>query len=274
MTTFSQRMGIKPISEVVQLESMDEELRNGLWNALDRILFKTSHFDESRFTENLWWHFFKKPVDSRPIEHNGFGVTYQKVWQEIRGHFFGCEWNEVYDFVEFTLRCYPGDLGLSKGIERTLARENSGYRVISGQFVPISDVEEVAEVTAAIEAGYTPVREHLRTSLSLLTDRKNPDYRNSIKEAISAVESMAKIVSGKDKATLEDALKVLEKDGALHPALKSSFSKMYAYTNDANGIRHALSESHDLTQADARYFLIVCSALTNLLKVKAAKSCS
>ena len=43
--------------------------------------------------------------------------------------------------------------------------------------------------------------------------------------------------------TLGPALDSLEKAGVLnHRALKEAFSKLYGYTNDENGIRHALLE--------------------------------
>lgn len=60
----------------------------------------------------------------------------------------------------------------------------------------------------------------------LLADRKSPDYRNSIKESISAVEAICKLITGSQKATLEDALRQLEtKLGSVHPALKDAFRK-------------------------------------------------
>ena len=34
MTSFSQRKGLKPIKNIVQVDSMDADLRNGLWNVL------------------------------------------------------------------------------------------------------------------------------------------------------------------------------------------------------------------------------------------------
>ena len=269
MATFSQRMGLKPINDLVQLGGMNDDLRNGLWNSLDRDLFVKERFNDSDFTEVLWRYHFKRPVDSRPISNTGFGSSYARVWEQIRKHFFECGWNEVYDFVEFVLRCYPRDREIRESIKSTLTKENSGYRLIDGHFSPISDEEEVREVVSAIEGAHAPVKEHLRTALSLLTDRRNPDYRNSIKESISGVEAMAQIVTGDLKATLGDALKILERNEKLHPALKEAFSKMYGYTSDAQGIRHALMVESNLSQADARYFLIVCSAFINLLKVQA-----
>ena len=47
--------------------------------------------------------------------------------------------------------------------------------------------------------------------------------------------------------TLGPALKSIESRGALNPALKIAFDKLYGYTSGAQGIRYAL-----LDQADAR----------------------
>lgn len=50
------------------------------------------------------------------------------------------------------------------------------------------------------------VKTHLRRALELLSDRENPDYRNSIKEPISAVESLSKVIAEKSNASLSKAL--------------------------------------------------------------------
>ena len=100
-----------------------------------------------------------------------------------------------------------------------------------------------------------------------MSDRANPNFRNSIKESISAVESLAKHVAGESAATLGAVLKSLERDQKLHPALKSAFSSLYGYTNDAQGIRHALMDDPNLNKADARFMLVCCSAFTNYVIV-------
>ena len=35
MKTFSERKGLTPVSEIIQTNSMNEALRNSLWNVLD-----------------------------------------------------------------------------------------------------------------------------------------------------------------------------------------------------------------------------------------------
>jgi len=118
------------------------------------------------------------------------------------------------------------------------------------------------------DKNFPAVSSHLKRSLALMSDKENPDYRNSIKESISAVESLAKAMTGKPKGTLADALKVLEVSHNLHPALKNSFLILYGYTSDEGGIRHAMLTEPDITVADAKFFLLSCTSLINYLKSK------
>ena len=66
MTSFSQRKGIKPIKSIIQIDSMDDDLRNSLWNALQVFYWAG---DPYRVAEQpwlelllhfLWTDFFKK----------------------------------------------------------------------------------------------------------------------------------------------------------------------------------------------------------------------
>ena len=57
---------------------------------------------------------------------------------------------------------------------------------------------------------FVGVSKHLKRALELYTDREAPDYRNSIKESISAVESMVRTITSEPKASLSKALKVID----------------------------------------------------------------
>lgn len=275
---FSQRIGIMPIEKAIQIGSIDEDLRNSLWSLLTVFYWDT--FSKSKYDmgyrvdyisgsnldglfKALWLHYFKKPIDTIPTlyydDSNGLGV--------LRSFFFKARWYEIFDFVEF-VSIYGPKENQKKFIgacNNFLERENSGYRFVDGKIIEISSSDEVSEIEKAIESStpYYGVKQHLSNAITLLSDKENPDYRNSIKESISAVESLCKTVSEDKKATLGAALKILEKKGVMHPALKSAFSSLYGYSNDAEGIRHALMEESNLTSADARFMLISCSAFTN-----------
>lgn len=274
---FSQRIGIAPASKLAQRESIDDELRSSLWSLLSLFYWDTYEppsseiYGRSDYVDGsnlhmlmvqLWLHFFKQPTD-----------TIDKWWKDcygrIRKYFFSAEWYEVYDFIEFIVQHGP-KAQKAKFIEVAnthLERENSAYRFVDDQICEITSAQEIAEVEAALSATdrFKGVNTHLQSALSLLSDRKSPDYRNSIKESISAVESLAKTLASDESSTLGAILKELERSKKLHPALKNAFSSLYGYTSDAQGIRHALLDEVTLTKADARFMLVCCSAFINFV---------
>jgi hypothetical protein len=125
-----------------------------------------------------------------------------------------------------------------------LERESSGYRFVAGQLAPITNSSEVAAIRDAIASaaqhGMRGAETHIAASVKLLGMKPKPDYRNAVKEAILAVESVAKQIAKREKATLDSALKALSAKSAAHPALQAGFSAIYGYTSDADGIRHGI----------------------------------
>lgn len=251
---FSERMGIKPLPEALKPDAMPDALRSSLWNAFHDWRQRQT---EDRLLQGIWREFWKRPIDTIPT--SGYmGVSYVPAWREVRDFFFGTDWHGVYDFLDFLIGAtYQGDQ-LGRAVNHVLAEELAAYRIVNRQIVPVTSRQEVQALEEALSGKdkFAPVSEHLATALAHLSDRQNPDYRNSIKESISAVEAMAKIISGKDKAELGDALVALEKTGKLHGALRRGYAALYGYTSDANGIRHALMEEQNLSADEAKYFLM------------------
>ena len=136
--------------------------------------------------------------------------------------------------------------------------------------MPITGKEEVIEINEALSIMFDNVNKHLEKALIFLSNRDAPDYENSIKESISAVEAMCSNILGKH-GTLGDTLKKIEKEKviSIHPALKEAFLKLYGYAGDASsGIRHAAKlGGTDSTFQEARYMLVVCAAFINYLKM-------
>lgn len=57
----------------------------------------------------------------------------------------------------------------------------------------------------------------------------------------------------------------------MHEALKEAFKKLYGYTSDAEGIRHALLNDPTLDFEDAKFMLVACSGFVNLLRARSGK---
>ncbi len=283
MKTFSERRGLKPLRTQLQLESMDESLRNNLWDALCLYYWNDvfqigvsswlSHNDEMRTLFHALWHLhFKKPLDT-------LSNSWVETRVQIRAYFFSCGWNEAYDFVEFVPANYPlqaTNREFRDFCNVVLERNLSAYRFVGEEIADITSEEEITEIEGALDAtaGLEGVYAHLRTALSHLSDRESPDYRNSIKESISAVESLCELITGGKQATLGQALKHVEKQVEMHAALKGAFEKLYGYTSDADGIRHALGllDEPNLRSEDAKFMLVACSAFVNYLLAKASRA--
>jgi len=184
-------------------------------------------------------------------------------------------WHEVYDVVELAVEEYRGDSfeDFCADINSALQRLNSAYRLVGGKIIEATAEAEIAAMEKALDESceLSGVHTHLETALKLLSDRESPDYRNSIKESISAVEAMGRLITGDEKATLGAALKRIGEKIAINPTLKQAFSKLYGYTSGPQGIRHAIIDESDVGAPEAKYMLVACSAFVSYLIEKAAE---
>ena len=256
---------------------MDEPLRNALLSALDLCVLSVIEDAETsvndtlieRFLTSLWVDHYKLRFKSRPSNFD--------EWHEyINDRLQRDEWYEIYDFIEYSLQNFPFSISEVEEARNHfkslcnifLKREMSAWRIVGNQLARLTSDEEIEAVEKARNLR-GPVATHITTAVGLMSDRRNPDYRNSIKESISAVEAMCCIITEKPKATLDEALKALEqKDVRLHGALKKAFSSLYGYTSDAQGIRHKLIEDPQTDFEDAKFMLVSCSAFVNLLRAR------
>lgn len=55
----------------------------------------------------------------------------------------------------------------------------------------------------------------------------------------------------------------------LHGALKSAFEKLYGFTSDDDGIRHAMIDDPSVGFDEAKYMIVSCSAFCSYLLGKA-----
>jgi hypothetical protein len=152
-------------------------------------------------------------------------------------------------------------------VNQLLEEQGCAYRFISGELAPITNPLEMRAVELAAECAIESVSTHITEALKQLPPSPNVSPRNSVKEAISAVEATLKHLTGKPSATLGKGLDAFEaKYGELHDSMRRGFEQLYAYTNQPEGIRHALIEgARDVTVDDARLMLIQCSAFSNYL---------
>lgn len=96
-----------------------------------------------------------------------------------------------------------------------------------GEVTPITNDAEIETIEQAAATPYDSVNQHISKALAHYADLKNPDYENSVKEAISAVEAMCCVITGTSgrQATLGKAIKKLEESGIhIHGAMEKDLS--------------------------------------------------
>ena len=278
---FSDRNGIKPENTQIQLKDFDERTRIGFINLI-RAIYNNIKINywwksyENDFCMMIYRDVYVQRVDSSwkynidslfsDIEKTILTDNYHFVLTLIEAIADAFDWvlkKEDYEYKENSKN------SIFIYFNNLFEKEYVGYRFINGLITSIVDDIEVATITDAFKNKISQVKEHLSKANKYLSDREVPDYENSIKESISAVESICRIIteaSGYD-ATLGKTLDKLKEQGVIiHPALENAFEKLYGFTCDKDGIRHGSGlGGSDTTFAEAKFMLVACCAFINYL---------
>ena len=286
---FSDRNGINKINTEIQVDDFDERTRTKLYNCVTD-LSNSAFLGEGAYNRDVqvFYEYIYDEVYSVPINRTSY-ITDMDFWNNIKETIM----EDTYDAVLTIVECMMGylhDYMMETGVyqygeegvktvfeivNELFEREYVGYRFIDRMIIKISDQNEIRSLEETLNNKYEPVRTHMIKASKFLADRDKPDYANSIKESISAVEALCKIVTGETgkNATLGHLLKELENKGIIiQPALKSSMSSLYGYTSDSSGIRHGMGiGDKDATFEEAKYMLVVCSAFINYVMAVMAR---
>ncbi|WP_405284332.1 hypothetical protein V3331_01875 [Gaopeijia maritima] len=270
MARFSERIGVVKPRDAMQVDSLDRRSRVRLLNALmAKIPSVNNSHDARSFWEVFWTEFLHEPIDDLP------GWDHE-IRSKVSDVFLFEEWWWSLDAIDFLVQMRLGPPGLEKEVAAILREEMIGFRFIDGALRPVTEEEQVVAIEEALQRGkdrFSGAGIHLRQALSLLSSRTTPDYRNSVKESVSAVEAVAQVVTGDPKASLGEAMNRLEAAGVpTHSAFREGVKKLYGYSSDGDGIRHALSDESQIGQAEAKYMLVICSAFCSYLIEKFSDS--
>ncbi len=211
MALFSQRKGIRPVTKSIQRESLDEDLRNRLWSALKIGLWdhwSPRDYSGFQYEDGKRVEFIVKLVWRHYFKLSvdtlpAFDRDHPRSSYEVmRDHFFDGEWWESYDLIEYLVKVCP-----EQWQDRLKKLLNSFMESENAAYRIVGD--EVVEISDEHE--------------------------------LKAVESALETAE-KPKATLGGSIKVIKKNRVIHPAFEHALLKLYGYTSDEGGIRHALTE--------------------------------
>lgn len=287
MALFSERYGYTKPVEVLIREKITEDIENALctcYDVLEDALRRGRYSNRDDTFKDmelfLWTDFLNKRHNDFFGDFGGHMIVATQVLKDN-----SYEWFQKLNMVELSVKWLfaigEKDPLLVKLVNAFISRINHeferlnyAYRFVEREIVEISSKEEIVTIEKAIKNSENNVRLHLQSALSLLAKKPTGDYRNSIKESISAVEAVCREMTGKNY--LGDALNELEKTGVVIPkVMKIGFEKLYGYTNNKEtGIRHALMDNEGTyipSSLESIFMIVSCSAFINYLYAKKAK---
>lgn len=273
--TFSQREGKAPLPGPMQLHSIPEVFRNLIWRAIDTEI--SLHSTDSQ--SYILWPSFPKIVESYQFDvkqqrHDNIPNSTPSYDRDFtRNVVFDGEYHEVITFVEYILRHDQCPKRLKHSLVEAFDDCPIAYFVVETNDTPTvvpRITPEMGEATIrAIETvqdeGIESATVHLTNAADQIISR---EYGDSIRNSIHAVEAVARKISPKSDNSLKSALDTLEKEGVLrHRALKIAFEKLYGYTSDEQGIRHALldQKTADVGLDEAVFMFGACASFAAYL---------
>lgn len=265
---FSQRAGLSPIPPQLKLGQVSGELRRLLDYSISKEIsrFQICNGSHPYFVRewvevatDLHVRFFRQPAIS--FSNKSFHLR-----KKLEAYVEKSPIGPLFDLVEFFLRHPNCSNDFKTDLADDFVSARAAYRIIESQIVAIGTSEQAVAFEAAISASKEvdalSARSHLiRSGVAL----RNGDWADSVRESIHSVEAMARKFEP-SAPTLGAALKVLERNGHIHGSLKVAFEKLYGYTNDEKGIRHALLDDvARVDEVDALFMLGACASFVSYL---------
>ncbi|MDD9998583.1 MAG: hypothetical protein OXQ89_12650 [Rhodospirillaceae bacterium] len=281
--TFAQREGKAPLPEAMELGHVPQKFRQLAWLSIDEEIGDLARMgDIDDFYEGhpvrgiaqiIWSFKFEiKLIPHDKIPHPKPSID-RKLCREIV--LYG-QYDKVLTLVEYILRHEECSSDLHLAIEQAFAQTSIAYFVEKIGDIPTiipritcdageATRQSIETLNANRMDGATT---HLRQAAEHINAKQ---YADSIADSIHAVESVARVIAPGARRNLSAALDSLESVGRLkHPKLKEAFKKLYHYTSDEQGIRHALLEkdSADVGLDEAVFMFGACASFAAYLTQK------
>ena len=274
---FSDRNLINPISKIIKINNFDEDTRISLFNALKNIMeyqIKVQNRNTDIISKIIKEKLFNE------VYYGDYDDRYQFIIDDILSMFKTETYDVVLTMIEFLCNLvyeskeeyysqvhYMIDaeyVDVFEEMNKAFEEEYIGYRFVSKQIVKITNDEEVKAIGDATNTPFDKVNESIKKSIGFISETSNRDYKNSIKESITAVERLFNIILGTNGLTLSNALEQICSRIEINEYLKQAIRCFYKFASDTDGIRHGNNKDDDLITFDeAKLILICCSGIVN-----------
>ena len=261
--------GYEPMPEPLALGELSDEARRRLWD-LVWLSARVTQGDLIRWRPGWRRIMLRLHREFRGGTIDTFGPS-PSVLDYYKTVIIREPLNRVFDLFQLIMRDPNCPDGFAEDIARIFTECRLAYVVDLSDYptvLPAATESEGQVLRQAIEdmrsGGLQGAGAHLLKSGELIGQG---DAAGSVRESIHAVEAVARQLTKEDSTSLSTALTALKMSEALHPALRDAFNKLYGYTSDEQGIRHALIDepTADVGMDEALFMLGACASFTSYL---------
>ncbi|MCY4576608.1 MAG: hypothetical protein OXC55_08475 [Chloroflexi bacterium] len=276
--SFSQANGYEPLPQPLALGEISDQTRRKLWDLLYSSAWEWRYdWDGTGFNVAEPWTFFFEDMHTgyfeRPLEE--FGNNPNDLLAEYRAFISeSARFNKLFDLWQMIMRHPRCPRKFVKETARIFEECRLAYVVDTSRpptILPAATPQEGTALVSAMKQSRESRQFGAETHLREAATRINAgEWAESVRESIHAVESVARKLDPKHANTLDSALKSLEKQVRIHPALRDAFGKLYGYTSDEDGVRHSLLESSasPVGRDEAAFMLGACASFVTYLLSK------
>lgn len=275
---FSDRNMLRPIPKEMQLEDFSKETRTALFIALKNIIddeIRARDLSESKIAKIIVENMFNEQYDEYSDYLNNVFEDISKIFQTEPYHVlltvieYLC--NLFYESRESFLKRHNYDhsvmpyyIDIREKMNEALENEYVGYRFLNKKIAPITNENEIEEIKNATQTPYERVNESISKSIQYISETGNKDFKNAIKESITALEELMNIILNTSGLVLGNAIEQYSQKYEINNDLRESIKSMYRYASNVNGIRHGNNKDNDeVTFEEAKLVLLFCSSTIN-----------
>lgn len=275
--TFEQSEGAQPLPSQLALRQLSPELRALMWDVIYSNLIANRVVRYQKYCIGGWLFEVLKDYWVRRLHKmaDEFDDNFSTAVVFAKQITVNGTYVKAFGFLEFVIRHPDCPEDFADAMDEALSDGRSAYRILDRDtIVPIVTEAEGEVIKSAFSdldnESLGGARAHLRNAASELV---NGNWGGAIRESVHAVEAVARTLEP-SATTLDPALARLEKAGHIHTALRQGFGKLYGFTNDEKGIRHALLDKSeaDVDEVDAIYMFGSCAAFVSYLIGKARRA--
>jgi len=207
----------------------------------------------------------------------GWTSSYDSAIKRIFGVIIKCQWYEFYDICEemhniIESQVKSAAIQFDAELTQLLRAGGMGYIIRGGAIERIGGEFTDKEISKARillrEQGFEGPDIQFEKAIEFFNQLPEADSLNCVKEAVGALEGIARILSDDHKANLDDIVRKLVARNMIPKPLDQVFVKVYAYRGDVPGVAHGLVGQPKPTMQEAELVLGMCASMIIYLAKK------